>query len=421
VTHRFPLTALDAKDTVEAPDLAVSPSGRVFLTWASKTARGEKTIFLTRSGDAGRSFAAPRAVAKAGVYKTRPRSGKGGGYERRATPHGACTGGTFHLAWGEALPDGSGMRMVVRTSADGGETFGPPRLVHRGERAKPTFAAMTVSPAGAKACAWLDDRSGRQQPFASVCPAGADDFGPEQLVYAGQEDSGVCPCCPTAACFANDGTLYVAFRNIHDGYRDIAVARLLPGRSHWEGPFPVSADAWKFDGCPHDGPSLAVVGDVIHVAWMDARGGPRRCYHGRAKRSDLAFEVRELHPEGAGEQGCPRLCPGARGGLHAVWEESTGVAPPAAGGRGHAHGAPTPGSGASRAIFHAQMRPGKDCFGPARPVGEKKGAFQSRPAVVAAGDGTLFVAWNELDESGKAVVVTRLAQEAREPSGRTAR
>src|SRR4051812_24656433 len=66
-THRFPLTARDAKDSIEAPDLAVDEAGRIFMTWASKTGEAERTVFLTRSSDAGRTFDAPRAISKGGV------------------------------------------------------------------------------------------------------------------------------------------------------------------------------------------------------------------------------------------------------------------------------------------------------------------------------------------------------------------
>lgn len=136
---------------------------------------------------------------------------------------------------------------------------------------------MSVGPSGELACAWLGSAAGSQQPFAAVRPAGADAFEQELLVYPGEEDAGVCPCCALTTCFAADGTLFVAFRDIQDGYRDIAVSVLRPGHAKFEGPFPVTAPTWKLNGCPHDGPSLAVLGDHLHVAWMDARTGSSRC------------------------------------------------------------------------------------------------------------------------------------------------
>src|SRR5437016_4321232 len=45
LTHRFPLTALDAKDQIEAASLAADAAGRVFLAWASRTGKAERTVF----------------------------------------------------------------------------------------------------------------------------------------------------------------------------------------------------------------------------------------------------------------------------------------------------------------------------------------------------------------------------------------
>ena len=66
------------------------------------------------------------------------------------------------------------------------------------------------------------------------------------------------------------------------------------------------------------------------------------------------------------------------------------------------------GTGGGRAIQYARLAPGQAVFGAPRSIAAKPGAFQSRPAIVSTPSGELWVAWNELDESGKAVVVTRL-------------
>jgi hypothetical protein len=409
--HRFALSTFDAKDTVEAPTLAGGPDGAIFLAWASKTGEAERTVFFTRSVDGGRGFDTPTAVSTGRIYKTAGR-GKSAGFERRATPHLDVTAAGLQLTWGEALPDASAMRMLSAASADAGGTFGTPHPVHAGERANPTFSAQAAGPGGALACAWLDDRAGQQQPFAAVRRPGTAVFEPERLVYAGQDGAGVCPCCPTAACFAPDGTLFVGFRNIQSGYRDIAICRLRPGQAAFEGPFPVTGNTWKFDGCPHDGPSLAVVGDALHVVWMDARTGAQRCYHARAKLADMKFEAHDLHPGLDGTQGNPKLLVDAAGVVHAVWEESLG-SEPAAAHSGHQHGPPKVGAGGGRAVMHAVWTAGPTGFGTARAVAPKPGAFQTRPVIAAAG-GNLVVAWNELDTTGKAVVVARLSGAAGE-------
>jgi hypothetical protein len=413
---RFPLHTLDIKDTVEAPALAADAAGAVYLTWASKTSETERTIFLTRTTDQGLSFAEPKPIARANIYKTTPKgNNKSGGYERRATPHVAVVGDLLHLSWCDGLPNGSGIRLLQATSADGGSTFGPNLQVQHGEKAKPTFTAMSAALNGAMACSWLDDRSGAQQPFVAVRSPGAAEFADEQLVYSGQGEKGVCPCCPTAVAYGPDGSLYVAFRNIRDGYRDIAISRLRPGQAAFEGPFLVMSNTWKFDGCPHDGPSIAFTADRITVLWMDARSGPQKCYQAWASVADMKFSARDLHPGSAGTQGNAKLVADRGGTLHAVWEESLGTdAAPEESHAGHQHGAPKVGSGGGRAILYARMKPGAAEFSQVQALAPKPGAFQTRPSIVTTSDDHLFVAWNELDASGKAVVVTRLPEAAKE-------
>lgn len=407
VPPRFPLSTFDAKDTVEAPDVAIGPDGCIHLAWGSKTAAGERSIFVTRSSDGGRTFDKPRVVSRAGIYRSAAKEAGGkGGYERRTMPHLAIAGDTIALTWCEALPDRSAMRLLLATSTDGGTSFGEPQTVHGGSKANPTFAGTSAAADGTIACAWLDDRNGIQQPFAAVRGTGSTRFEPECLVYAGEPGQGVCPCCPVATCFGPDGALYVAFRNIRDGYRDIAVCRRKPGQAQFEGPFAVAVAAWKFDGCPHDGPSLAVIGDTLHVVWMDARSGPQRCFHARASVSDMKFDARELHPDGPGTQGNAKLIADGAGGLFIAWEESLGVEPKAEA-SGHHHGAPKPGAGGGRAIMIDHLSPDARDFSPATAVCPKPGAFQTRPSLARGAEGTIVLAWMELDESGKAVVVTR--------------
>src|SRR6185437_3795585 len=403
ITARFTLYNFDAKDTVEAPDIAVGPNGDINLTWGSKTAAAERSVFFTRSTDGGQSFDALRVVSKSGIYRSASKESKGG-YERRATPHVAVKDESIVLSWSEALPDRSAMRMVVAASTDGGRNFALPQPVHSGTKANPTFTAMAAGPDGALACAWLDDRRGAQEPFAAIRRTPTAAFEPEVAVHS----KSVCPCCPLDSCFGPDGTLYVAFRNINDGYRDIAICRKKKDQAAFEGPFPVVSNAWKFDGCPHDGPSLVVIGATVHVVWMDARSGPQRCYYARASVGDMKFEARELHPNAPGTQGNAKLLADGLGGLYAAWEESLGVE---AIEPGHHHGPPKLG-GSGRAIMLAHMPANASEFGSARAVAPKPGAFQTRPSLARRSDGDLFLAWMELDESGKAVVVAQVPRKA---------
>lgn len=410
--HRFPLTHLDIRETGECADLGVSPSGDVLLTWASRTGEDEWTLFFTRSTNAGTTFDAPQAITTSPVYRVVAEiAGNPVTFDIKMAPHLAASQNAIHLAWTEALPDVSSVQLVLATAPDGEGQFGETVPIHRGQTGQATYTALSARPDGTLAAAWLDNRNGSQQIFASIRGKDRPQFNEGQLVHAGQAGQGVCPCCPTQVVVAPDGTVYVAFRNLEDGYRDIALGVRRPGSDAFEGPYPVLPPTWECSGCPHDGPSMALIGDTLHVAWMDARTGSPRCYVGSAQTSEMNFQTRALNPIPEGSQGNSKLVADREGGLHAVWEESRTAA--AAGGHahGHGHGAKPTVTG-DRMIMYAYLPTGETDFRAPRAVSSRSGAMQTRPAMTVTPGGEVVIAWSELDESGKSIVVTRWAQGA---------
>ena len=426
--HEFPLSEADIRDTQEAPALAIDRAGQIALAWASKTSETERTLFFTTSHDQGRTFQEPRTITTSGIFKSGSGGkGHGGGHERRMLPRLGFGGETLHLAWCDAPLDGSSVRMLLASSRDFGQSFSQPAPLHTSEAARPTFTSLAVNEAGQVATSWLDCRHGPQQVFAAVRQAGSNDFLPDTTVFAGQNDQGVCPCCPTASYVLPDGVVLVAYRSQIDGYRDTWISRCDPKeRRQFSEPIPVTSPTWKFDGCPHDGPSLAVSGDTLHIAWMDAHSGRQRAYYARAKLADMQFQVQDLNPAGPGTQGNVKLAIDSAGRLHAVWEESLADEPPpptlarsasegstsstteksSASKWGGGGGPPTIGAG--RAIMHAISPLADGKFEAPRAIRAQPGHYQIRPAIACGADESLVTAWMELDESGKRLVVTRL-------------
>ena len=305
--QRFPLTAADIKDTQGAPDMAVDGDGRVHLVWASITDETEQSVFFASSVAGIEGFSSPKPVVQSRIAFRSQGNGKKG-YAIRMAPHVVAQANVVYLAWAETVPDETTVRMVLVKSMDNCTTFSEPLCVHEHPQARPTFTALAIGRQGQLACSWLDGRATNQHPYASLRPAGESEFLPEFKLPGGENDKGACPCCPTGAAFAPDGRLFVAFRNLVGGYRDLAIVRLRPGEDQFEGPFMVVPPAWKFDGCPHDGPSLVVANGHLHAAWMDAHTGVQRAYYGRAALDDLKFEVHTLHAQGPGTQGNAKLC-----------------------------------------------------------------------------------------------------------------
>jgi len=400
----FPLEQYDVKDTQERPSLAVDGKGRIYLAWASQTSDADKKLLLATSDNQGESFNVVKEVIKSGIFKAVSQmKGKTISRDVRMTPHVIAGKDEIFLAWTEALPDLSGVRMVVSSSKDGGESFGTPAPVHHGENARAAFTSISLGQDGTMVSSWLDNRDKKQKTFASVKGPAKTEFAIEETAGAGDPDKGVCPCCPTSTLVALDGTVYVAFRNINDGYRDFYISRRKPGAASFEAPIPVISPTWKFDGCPHDGASMVLAGDTFHITWMDARSGSQRCYHAYANCNEMKFTATELHPITQGSQGNAKLALDARGDIHAVWEESKDAALVVDAGAEHKHGAQDFSAGVGRNIMVATFEKEGKKFGSVKAVDEKSGVFQTRPAIAIAQDGDLVIAWNELSEAGKAI------------------
>ena len=397
-TLTFALLPADVRVDRETPAIAADAQGNVFLAWASQTADMERTIVFARSSDA--RAATSRRVSPVPVT-SRCGGGKDRGFSTSVLPRLVTAGDAIYLGWTEAIDGGPRVDYRIARSTDAGKTFGDPVRVHGDNASRPGFIALAAGH-GRLVSAWLDGRNHAQQPFAAVANASGA-FTPETLVYAGEE-KGVCPCCDVAAARSADGTTLVALRDSASGYRDIVVARA--NGSRYDPPVPVSAEHWTFQGCPHDGPSLAIAAERVHVAWMDAHAGKRRVYIAESPLAKLAFQARELAPDRPGEQAHPRLVTGSDGTLHAVWDEGTEQPQPKPG--EHMHGAPAPG--ATRAIVHAVSRDNGKTFTNARVVAPNAHAFQTQPGIAMGPTGTVYFAWCELTTEGKRVVFATSAE-----------
>ncbi len=150
------------------------------------------------------------------------------------------------------------------------------------------------------------------------------------------------------------------------------------------------------------------------AAWMSAHSGKNRLYVASASLPDLAFRTVELSPGTPGAQGHPKLAAGP-GRVFAVWDESLDAAAPASApghgeGHGHGHGPMLSGTGRSIMLASSIVNPdhtaGTPRFGPAA-LAPRSGSFQLNPAIAVGPEGAVIIAWNELDTTGKRVVVVR--------------
>jgi len=127
-----------------------------------------------------------------------------------------------------------------------------------------------------------------------------------------------------------DGSLYAAWRHVYPGnIRDIAFTVSRDNGRTFTAPIRVSDDRWVLDGCPENGPAIAVdQRNRVHVMWPTLVGGPApgseptlalfyaASDDGRqfTPRTRIATEGLPRHPQ---------IAIDAHGAVVATWDEQT--------------------------------------------------------------------------------------------------
>ena len=81
-------------------------------------------------------------------------------------------------------------------------------------------------------------------------------------------DSRTCDCCNTSTALTDDGPIVVWRDRSDQEIRDIYYSKFKDG--NWSKSKPVFQDNWKINGCPVNGPKVAVQKNSLAVAWFTA-------------------------------------------------------------------------------------------------------------------------------------------------------
>jgi hypothetical protein len=187
---------------------------------------------------------------------------------------------------------------------------------------------------------WLDGREANKK-IAAMSHTGMPHKGqPPQEIYHGTlapdghvietriaED--VCFCCKTAVAVDSHGVVYAAWRHVFPGsMRDIAFAKSTDGGRQFSPLVRVSQDNWELNGCPEDGPTLAVdASGTIHIAWATVvnEGEPIKALFYATSRDGKVFSRRARIPTGGNTTpGHPQLALTSNGGVAITFDETTG-------------------------------------------------------------------------------------------------
>jgi len=202
--------------------------------------------------------------------------------------------------------------------------------------------------------------------------------------------AGVCYCCKTALTTGPDGAIYAAWRHVYPGnLRDIAFAMSRDAGRTFSEPLRVSEDKWELDGCPENGPAIAVdAASRIHVVWptlITESGKETLALFYASSRDGRVFSPRVRVPT-SGPAYHAEIALSSGGALTIAWDEAI------KGGRRvrFARGAPSADGGISFA-----------------PLSIRRDSLGSYPAISAARDGVV-AAWTAPSGSGSQIAIERV-------------
>jgi hypothetical protein len=315
----------------------------VGVVWAARAPEGVTDIHLATSRDGGRTFSAPvrvnRAPGDASVSGEQP--------PRIALVASRTGDPAIVVMWTAKSP--AGTHLVSARSADGGRSFRATPVPGSDASGNRGWESMALAPDGDPVAVWLDHRDvpprpagsgaggshqhGTAKPSSHTDGAARAQFS--QLFFARLNDPasaravapGVCYCCKTAVATGPDGSIVAAWRHVYPGnVRDIALTKSTDGGRTFTPPTRVSDDKWVLDGCPENGPAVAVdSANVIHVVWPTVVHGPAgtepdlALFHA-ISRDGLRFSSRQRIPSGAVVRH-PQIVVGPGGVITIAWDE----------------------------------------------------------------------------------------------------
>jgi len=245
--------------TIETPHGARQPQVCIDATGSIHLAFGaDGQVFYTCSTDDGVTYRKPTQVAKLGSLALGMRRGP-----RIAVSSNAIV---ISAIGGSKDQKGDGNLYTWR-SKDQGESWQEPIQVNDvNDSAREGLHGMAAGANGDLYCTWLDLRHEGTQIFGSRSTDGGATWSKNGLVYK-SPDGTVCECCHPSVALDATGTIYVMWRNLLDGNRDMYLATSHDHGETFEPALKLGEGSWHLNACPMDGGSIATSakGKIIAV------------------------------------------------------------------------------------------------------------------------------------------------------------
>lgn len=334
------VTSLAVPGRANAHVSLVSSGSVVAAVWSAASPEGATDIFAAVSRDGGRAFSAPvRVNEKAGEARV-----NGEQPPRVAIAARAAGSPRISVIW--TAKGANGTLLLTAHSDDLGKTFSATTLVPgtdaTGNRG---WEAIGADSSGRFHAVWLDHRRMvHRHKHGEGSGASVPAAKPDGVAMAQQSDlffdtlgdpvapraiaPGVCYCCKTAIAFGARDQIFLAWRHVYPGnFRDMAFAASADAGRSFAPPVRVSEDNWMLEGCPDDGPAMAVdARGRVHIVWpavVTERATPTKALFHAMTTDGRVFTPRQRIPT-EGQANHPQLAVGADGTLRVAWDEAGG-------------------------------------------------------------------------------------------------
>jgi hypothetical protein len=343
------------------PAVAVLPDGIALVAWAAQEGHGGNHLYVARPGEA-------------------PVRVNGGDLTVDSLHHppriAAAPDGTLYVSWSSAKPKPEGTLFAsdlrLSRSPDGGRTFDHHLRVNEDRPMSHSFDGLAVAPDGTVLVSWIDGRGGGANPATYVARVTERGTRVDGVARVGDE---TCVCCRVDAAAGPNGMVALAWRRVFpDDIRDMVLALSRDGGRSFAAPALVHADRWKITACPHRGGSVGIDGrGRVYAAWYTEGTQGRPDLYLAVSDDGRRFGPRQrVHLSTTAIPDHARLAVDRGGRAAVIWEESTAV---------------------RRRVLLRYTADGGRTLSPVRALST---AIKARmPAVAAAPDGGLVVAWDE--------------------------
>jgi len=312
----------------------------VVVAFGATTAEGATDVFTSVSRDGARTFQSPiRVNDVAGDARL-----NGEQPPRVALVHRSADDPAITIVW--TTKGKNGTKLVSARSADGGRSYAAATTVRDSDAAgNRGWENVAATSSGDVLSIWLDHRemanhsmgSAPSHDHAGAPPMDGAAMAQQSKLFIGTLDGlvaphavtgGVCYCCKTAIAATNNGGIAAAWRHVYPGnFRDIAFTISTDGGRSFAPPLRISEDKWMLDGCPDDGPALAIdARNTIHVVWPtlvtgDKTGEPTIAIFYAQSSDGRTFTARRRVPTQSVAHH-PQIVVDARGTPVIAWDES---------------------------------------------------------------------------------------------------